>query len=648
MSETSAAGSWEAEVWSIVKPVYTALKKKRPNSMSAEAHKTQNLEINIALQKTKEARHASFNIAWLDPTRMSIPSDVVCLAKSKKSALYHFYEDGVPCAPAVWPRGQNIPVAVLHPDVDHESLRHYGGDSVLCGFWYAFAQAIKLSRQEAAAAPSECGGPSAKKWEAIHAGFEKLCCSAFVDIKVFSAEEDVEMASFQLIEDNEEAREHNGFTGFRKILLVSWANDTLKKKWNRKVTKEEIADFLGKSLKFHDETMKPGVNTVRDLLNLVKHVLPNKRVLTAIQDLEMVFGRSTLFDDYSKLNSIVNKSRSAEDLAFMIELLCARMKKATKADTKPDNPSRSSLVAKAGELANVQLTRDAIQWIRNQACKTWAGHDDLVKALLMPAQFVSMNGNATTMAARLTGAPASVRCVVALLNGVYFSSSWARVASGVLNHPPSDGVDHEKLFTSAFPDEWAAFTETLKDGDTPPACGGDPGTKDGNTPPACGGDPAQKGKTGQPAVGADKLEEVKVSAKERAKDMMCFNPGITFVVPEAWCAQSLETALNGQHAHGRLGRCVAVFDPKADDDARVHTGQNAYLRYPPLNVDRFSAFLDSVTSVMREGVDFMVVFEGRVAENRAAMLREIEKRKLKLRETVWIADKAAQDHLLCT
>ena len=60
------------------------------------------------------------------------------------------------------------------------------------------------------------------------------------------------------------------------------------------MNKEEIADFLGRSLKFHDETQKPGVSTVRDLLNLVKNVLPSKRVLTAFQDVEMV-GRSTMF-----------------------------------------------------------------------------------------------------------------------------------------------------------------------------------------------------------------------------------------------------------------------------------------------------------------------------------------------------------------
>ena len=157
-----------------------------------------------------------------------------------------------------------------------------------------------------------------------------------------------------------------------------------------------------------------------------------------------------------------------------------------------------------------------------------------------------------------------------------------RVTSGVLSHPPADGIEHDKLFASVFPDEWAALKDTLKDNAEPPqqpSGGQAPGKHDPDTPSLRGGQESEA-TAPQGMVAAAKLAEARVSAKERAKDLLNFNPGMSFVVPDTWCTQALEIALNGQQAHGQSGRCVAVFDPKADDDARTHPGQTCIVDIP--------------------------------------------------------------------
>ena len=104
--------------------------------------------------------------------------------------------------------------------------------------------------------------------------------------------------------------------------------------------------------------------------------------------------------------------------------------------------------------------------------------------------------------------------------------------------------------------------------------------------------------------------------------------------------------MRGGPALGNLGRMLAVFDPKADEEPRVHQGQNAFNRYAALNVNRFTAFLDAIGQTMREKEDFLVVFEGRVAENRSKILQALEARKMHVRELLFIDNKADHDALL--
>ena len=88
------------------------------------------------------------------------------------------------------------------------------------------------------------GGQTPEELDRMVKSFESLCLNALGDFRMFSSEELIQQASFQDIEDNEEQRAHNGFIGFRKIMLVSWAHGVLKKQHGgneKAVTHEALA-----------------------------------------------------------------------------------------------------------------------------------------------------------------------------------------------------------------------------------------------------------------------------------------------------------------------------------------------------------------------------------------------------------------------
>ena len=310
----------------------------------------------------------------------------MCPSKAERSARYYFWDQqlDLPQAPDAWPRSQNIPISVLQADLDSPSRRHYGQDSLLCGFWWAYAQAIKVGQ-----IATQKGDVEAKEADARTKKFERLCLNALADWKVFVVEDDVIKATFQSIEDSEEQRENNGFTGFRKILLVCWALQVIKrdKPKEKQISHDEVAEWLHQNLRFHDEKQRPTANVVRDLTHLAKNVLKKKRVMEAVQEVEVLWGRNTMFDDYSKLTVMVNKSRGADDLAFMVEMMVVRMKASTKEGDLPDNPARGSLQGKHGDPAQTQLARDTLAWIRKTGPASWKAHEEILKDLFTPTGF---------------------------------------------------------------------------------------------------------------------------------------------------------------------------------------------------------------------------------------------------------------------
>jgi hypothetical protein len=131
---------WDDEVWKHVGKAFERLRGKPTAGMTDEDAKTYNTTTLAQLRDSGESRHRYLNLALLSPTVCSIPHDVISMAKAERSARYYFWnqENNLPEAPKVWPQGKNIPVSVLQLNLV-DSRRHYGQDSLICGFWLAYA-----------------------------------------------------------------------------------------------------------------------------------------------------------------------------------------------------------------------------------------------------------------------------------------------------------------------------------------------------------------------------------------------------------------------------------------------------------------------------------------------------------------------------
>ena len=111
---------------------------------------------------------------------------------------------------AKWPRGRNIPLAAASAGLD-VTVR-FGQDTFLRGFWFAFLQAKRAAGATGASQDDE----------AHYEGFRKLVSRCLVDVCVEADPHKVGLVAFAEVLKTEEAREADGFTGFRAVLLVDW------------------------------------------------------------------------------------------------------------------------------------------------------------------------------------------------------------------------------------------------------------------------------------------------------------------------------------------------------------------------------------------------------------------------------------------
>ena len=78
---------------------------------------------------------------------------------------------------------------------------------------------------------------------------------------------------------------------------------------------------------------------------------------------------------------------------------------------------------------------------------------------------------------------------------------------------------------------------------------------------------------GDGSTGLSEKAKVQASADERASSVLAFDLGLTIVSPDTWSKDALAAMMKCQVSHGAMGCFVAFFDPKCDEDARVHPGQ---------------------------------------------------------------------------
>ena len=95
------------------------------------------------------------------------------------------------------------------------------------------------------------------------------------------------------------------------------------------------------------------------------------------------------------------------------------------------------------------------------------------------------------------------------------------------------------------------------------------------------------------------------------------------------------------------GRFVALYDVKADDEARVHTKSNYFLRFPPASEARLTEFTSGVDQCMKPNDDIVCILEGRKNPSNKDVIRKvIKERKWSLRELYLHSDEKQVDALV--
>ena len=653
MVKPSQKSSFIEEVWVHVEAKVKSLQSQIPAGKSQLQWQKILTGMKQELETVKEFRNAPFNLAQLlDPGAAAIPEDVLEMPKIINSAKYHFWDAAANCpkAPKVWPRGRNVPIAVLATGTTalQGPFQHYGHGPVIAGFFWAFGQTIQ--------------NPD---WKDKVEGFEKLCVNALADYKLVQNQAEVNILAFNAVEENEESRENDGFTGTRKALLVVFAVKNLQKekKAGQKWTYQEVHDWLRTNIKFHDEKAIPSAHTCKDLYALATDFIKNRRAFAAYQEAEQLWGRSTMFDEYSKLIITCQKSRGEEDLAFIAEWLLADMKAHSLPPKVPDNPSQSKLKECGGPISVAQAARDAlISLLQKDVPSTWAPFAELLQKLAQPSRFLQMfppGGQTPETTIKLVAAcPPSLKQALTIMRRMFDGSKnnmWREKVVGHLNSTRNWNIPEKKLLEifEVFTDEWDVFKDTRDHEAGRPAAkkitagpsAGDEEKHKADEKESAGKTTEDKQKEKEDEV-TGKKEEIMGLARQKAEAVYT-NPGVVVLTPQKWECAALGSLMGAQKlTFKEQGGFIGFWFAGSDREARVHTDQNKCLREAPLKKARLSSFCQAIDGIMAECQDVVVIGVGRVKGNDRIVQEVVADMKWQYKTIDAVMERTAYDEFI--
>ena len=614
MAPDPAKVRFAQEIWKHVESKVASLKNKTPGGQTPTQWEKTCVQVKSHINKEAEARNIPFNLAHLsDPGQAAIPEDLLEISKVEKSGKYYFWDSNAKCpkAPQVWPRGRNIPIAIYSDDITKQSpFQHFGHCSVVAGFFWSWAQAIQNP-----------------EWKSTLPKFEALCINALADYTLVRNQQDVNILAFNAVEANEESRENDGFTGARKALLIEYAvKNVSKANPGKKLKYEDVAAWLKSNIKFHDEKQVPSPNTCRDLHAVSSLFLKNKRAFAAYQEAETLWGRATLFDEYSKMVILTQKCRNPKDLAFIAEWLLADMKANCKSPSAvPDKVSQGRLKEIGGPICVAQATMDAVQWlITTDMPPTWALHSDLLQELAQPSRFRELfpPGSQTpeTTVKRLAACPRSIKELAKILKLVHESSpDWAEKLKGTINGARLWTIPTEKFkqMFQVFAEDWTLFQETCCEESGKPKP-----VKEGERKDVLPEDEKDAGKTAPAHREEDtqnERQEVLEQARQKARSVYTM-PGVVILRPERWDRAALTSLMKNQLTFEDLGTFTGFYFVDSDRLARVHPSQNTCLRHAPVCRARLLDFCQAMDAVMMPNRDTVVIGVGRADGNAQTIL----------------------------
>ena len=321
-----------------------------------------------------------------------------------------------------------------------------------------------------------------------------------------------------------------GFTGFRKMLLVSWAVSCVKdmKTDKKEPNATETSKWLLDHFRFSDEAQKPTDEIVRTLMRLCAWYLHNEKTMAAYTRCELLWGRNTTFDDYTKLNLLVNRAAGPNDLAYLTEWVALYHFQQASTE-KCETLSKQEISGKTGEMNTALACKGAVEWLKKQGPESWKKHE-VIQSISTPLgcydRMLSPSGGptpgpetATWLDAqqKLSAAPPSLRICATLMKQVYTrGSNFRQGVKGKLGNNATI-EDYPTFFETTCKETWTELKGALQ-AERPAAPPGTDG--DGQASSSGGGQDAPKAAgdgDSQASLKPDVAEETVTRAAVEAK-----------------------------------------------------------------------------------------------------------------------------------
>ena len=283
-----------------------------------------------------------------------------------------------------------------------------------------------------------------------------------------------------------------GFTGFRKMLLVSWSIQCIKdtKPDKKEPSTDEICKFLNARIRFSDEAQKPSERVVKELQKLCSSYMTNPRCMAAYTRCEMIWGRNTTFDDYTKLSLLVQRAAGPHDLAFMTEWVALHhLQQETREACEP--LSKNEISSKPGLISTALVSKSAITFLKSMAPASWKKHDIFAQicsplgcfdCMMSPtggpppehSRTDPVGETATWQEAqkKLSLAPPSLRICALIIKQIFTRDSKIRAGiRGLLGNGCTTIDEFPSFFERNVSEEWKDFKGALLAERPPPAPG---------------------------------------------------------------------------------------------------------------------------------------------------------------------------------
>jgi len=418
--------AWPDKVWKHIEAEFNTLKEKRPVSQETGAVGCHwgSTKVANALQTTGELRNVACNLTWTPPLEFAPTMDQLSFDMVEKFAKKTWHPD----PPGIWPRGMNIPIACMCQTSAPEKLqmKRYGLDLVVCSFWLALAWAVEQKQ-------------TAQKEKLLD-----LACNCPFDFKYFRTEADVFLGAANLLESNELMREYFGFDSQSLVRVVMQTKKMLSSVPDGKSDAGSVSEYLRKNISWADPRRAPSKETVEHALGIGAMLAKAPRAQLVLEKAKVRFGRSTLFDEYTKLLLCTQKAANSVEFEFLVEGLYVFMLR-----TPDYQQSSAEMKSKSGDVQALLFMRRYFAHLLKKYPLAGAGPEQqhlLNKALAILASPLTWWEECCDVDPAsmhwIAGLPEIAKLILTHVRAV-FEGRFNEALKGLLGSPPTSGATPE-------------------------------------------------------------------------------------------------------------------------------------------------------------------------------------------------------------